>query len=187
MVTKLAFDMFRGEPWNSRIKAIIIDEAHCVVTWGEHFRPCFRQLKDLRAVFPNATTLALTATASVAMQKDIARELNLLKYNVVAVSPDRPNIKLVVKRRPPRSGGCRTAEEAFDAIVLPIFHGLGVDPDTYPKTIVFAKLKWCGYGHEEAMRPFRDGKPTVVGKHVAQFHAPCTSQVRIMYKFSDAI
>ena len=118
---------------------------------GGHFRPCFIQLKDLRAVFPNATTLALTATASVAMQKYIGKELNLLNYNVMAVSPDRPNIKFVVRRRPPRSGGCRTAEEALMPLYCPLF--MKLDPDNYPKTIVFAKLKWCGYGHEEAMRP----------------------------------
>ena len=43
---------------------IIIDEAHCISHWGHDFRPDYRRLKELRALFPSATFHAFTATAT---------------------------------------------------------------------------------------------------------------------------
>lgn len=48
---------------------IVVDEAHCILDWGEEFRPIFKEIKQLRAVVPDAQMLALSATLSKDGQK----------------------------------------------------------------------------------------------------------------------
>jgi len=54
-----------------------IDEAHCVSQWGRDFRPDYFKLKKLRDVFPNVPILALTATATHDVKKDIVKTLQM--------------------------------------------------------------------------------------------------------------
>lgn len=60
---------------SSRVSWIVVDEAHCIVQWGHSFRPLYEKLDRLRAIFPDANVLALTATASIGMREEIARKL----------------------------------------------------------------------------------------------------------------
>lgn len=59
------------------VNLIAIDEAHCVSQWGNDFRPAYLKIKDLRKSFPNIPFLALTASATEAVQKDIIELLDL--------------------------------------------------------------------------------------------------------------
>jgi len=74
------------------INIIAIDEAHCVSVWGNDFRPDYVQLAKLRDVFPNASFIALTATADKTTQEDISAQLNLNKPKVFLSSFERKNI-----------------------------------------------------------------------------------------------
>src|ERR1700688_3842326 len=56
---------------------IAIDEAHCISAWGHDFRPDYRLLGDYLPSFRPAPALALTATATPLVQKDIAAQLGL--------------------------------------------------------------------------------------------------------------
>ncbi|RDH46330.1 DNA helicase RecQ [Zooshikella ganghwensis] len=78
------------------IACITIDEAHCISEWGHEFRPEYRQLLQLRSIFPHAIYVALTATATPQVQKDICNNLNLDTQNTFIASFDRTNLYLQV-------------------------------------------------------------------------------------------
>ena len=62
---------------NLPINLIAIDEAHCVSQWGHDFRPAYLKINMLKDFFPKIPFLALTATATERVQKDIIEQLNL--------------------------------------------------------------------------------------------------------------
>ena len=74
------------------VNLIAIDEAHCVSVWGNDFRPDYVELVKLRAIFPEASFLALTATADQATQDDICNQLKLVEPKVFLSSFERKNI-----------------------------------------------------------------------------------------------
>ena len=75
-----------------QLVAIAIDEAHCISTWGHDFRSAYRGLSTLRASLPGTPIMALSATATASIVKDIKVQLNILAAKTVSESFDRPNI-----------------------------------------------------------------------------------------------
>lgn len=94
------------EPFNAKkgfrhlklSKLCVVDEAHCIVQWGEGFR----ELKMLRSIFPSANMLALTATTTKTMREEIALHLAMKDYEVVPAPVDRANIKIMASQRVPK-------------------------------------------------------------------------------------
>ncbi|XP_013772432.1 uncharacterized protein LOC106457546 [Limulus polyphemus] len=78
------------------ISLIAIDEAHCVSQWGHDFRPSFRQLGGLRTHFSEVPFIAMTATATPVVKKDIISSLRLKNPAITCSSFDRPNLYLEV-------------------------------------------------------------------------------------------
>jgi ATP-dependent DNA helicase RecQ len=60
-----------------RIKLLVVDEAHCISQWGHDFRPDYSRLCEIRSILGNPTTLALTATATPEVQRDILVQLGI--------------------------------------------------------------------------------------------------------------
>ena len=79
-----------------KISCITIDEAHCVSQWGHDFRPDYLEIKSVRNLFPKAVMLALTATATEQVRKDICQNLGMRKPQVFISSFNRENIYLEV-------------------------------------------------------------------------------------------
>lgn len=80
-----------------KVSCVTIDEAHCISEWGHDFRPDYLEIFQIRQICPNAVMLALTATATEAVRKDIVRNLGMKKPKVFISSFNRPNIFLNVK------------------------------------------------------------------------------------------
>ncbi|XP_022785199.1 Bloom syndrome protein homolog isoform X2 [Stylophora pistillata] len=76
---------------------IVIDEAHCVSQWGHDFRPDYKKLSVLRNKFPKLPFMALTATATPRVQKDILHQLKMTKPKWFTQTFNRPNLRFIVK------------------------------------------------------------------------------------------
>ncbi|MEL7353046.1 MAG: RecQ family ATP-dependent DNA helicase [Cyanobacteria bacterium P01_A01_bin.116] len=74
----------------------VVDEAHCVSEWGHDFRPDYLQLGQVIEVLEHPVTLALTATASPLVRKEIVARLGLMSPAEIVKGFDRPNIYLEV-------------------------------------------------------------------------------------------
>ena len=81
------------------LSRIVIDEAHCVSTWGHDFRDSYLTLGQLRQNFPSTPIMALTATATPKVKKDIIHLLDIPYCCVLSSSFRRYNLKLEIRRR----------------------------------------------------------------------------------------
>ena len=75
-----------------------IDEAHCISEWGHDFRPEYRRLRPIiNAINPKLPIIALTATATVKVQQDIMKNLEIQDAKIFKSSFDRPNLYYEVR------------------------------------------------------------------------------------------
>ncbi|MBF0452344.1 MAG: DNA helicase RecQ [Candidatus Magnetomorum sp.] len=91
---------------NLTVDSLTIDEAHCISEWGHDFRPEYRQLIEIRKLFPDAVCIALTATATQRVQKDIKDCLGFNDENEFIDSHDRKNLFIRIE---PKSNGVSQA------------------------------------------------------------------------------
>ena len=78
------------------IALLAIDEAHCISEWGHNFRPDYLKLAKLATVLRVSRVLALTATATPDVARDIARAFGIADEDVVRTDFHRPNLTLEV-------------------------------------------------------------------------------------------
>ncbi|RVU77478.1 DNA helicase RecQ [Lactobacillus xujianguonis] len=98
---RLAMDYFRYQLNFLDISLVAVDEAHCISQWGHDFRPAYRQIMaGIKALKSQPNILALTATATPAVQDDIANQLAIPKENRVITSFARPNLSFSVVNSP---------------------------------------------------------------------------------------
>ncbi len=74
------------------INLIAVDEAHCISQWGYDFRPSYMNINTIRPYLPNVPILALTATATSDVVRDIQEKLEFKKLNVIQQSFNRSNL-----------------------------------------------------------------------------------------------
>jgi ATP-dependent DNA helicase RecQ len=84
------------------VRLIAVDEAHCISEWGHNFRPEYRELAWFRNHFPGVPVIALTATATPEVRKDICRQLGLVNVREFVGSFNRENLtyKVIEKKNP---------------------------------------------------------------------------------------
>lgn len=74
------------------LEFVAVDEAHCISSWGHDFRPEYRALRALRERFPQVPILALTASATERVRKDIVEMLGIQAARQFVASFNRPNL-----------------------------------------------------------------------------------------------
>ncbi len=93
---RLALQNFQEFLQNIKIELVAVDEAHCISEWGHDFRPDYRNLKFLKNLFPKTPIVALTATATPIVQKDIVKQLCLENAKIFIDSFDRKNLSFSI-------------------------------------------------------------------------------------------
>lgn len=78
------------------VSLVAVDEAHCVSQWGYDFRPSYLRIAAIREELKDVPFLALTASATQAVQKDICEKLHLHRPAVLQQSFVRPNLSYSV-------------------------------------------------------------------------------------------
>ena len=82
---------------NIEISFIAVDEAHCISEWGQDFRPSYQNIRTFRKEFKNVPCIALTATATPKVLKEIIEKLELHQPKVFQKSFNRENIRIITE------------------------------------------------------------------------------------------
>lgn len=118
----------------ANVSLLAVDEAHCISEWGHDFRPDYSRIAEFRQLINNPLTIALTATATPDVQKDIITKLGLTKNEIKIFHEgiQRPNLRL-------ETVDIYDEKETLNAIykVLDKYHGPGI--------IYFALIKKLEY------------------------------------------
>ncbi|HNW68379.1 MAG TPA: ATP-dependent DNA helicase RecQ [Bacteroidales bacterium] len=101
---RLKTDAFRINLQRMNINMIAVDEAHCISQWGYDFRPPYLEIAEIRKIFPTIPVLALTATATPEVVKDIQSKLHFKKENVFQKSFKRANLVYYVVKEEDKHG-----------------------------------------------------------------------------------
>ena len=79
-----------------KLNLIAVDEAHCISQWGYDFRPPYLRIANIRTEFPGIPVLALTASATPIVQKDICNKLLFTEQTIFSQSFEKPNLSFSV-------------------------------------------------------------------------------------------
>jgi ATP-dependent DNA helicase RecQ len=158
----------------ARPSLFVVDEAHCISSWGHEFRPEYARLGSIVEALGRPRVLALTATAAPPVRAEIVEHLRFRDPAVIVRGFDRPNIRLAVQ-------AFTDAEEKDDALVDRVAGGPGI---VYVATRrragqLAGRLRQRGVGavayhaglraaeRHEAQRAFMDGEAAVVVATIA--------------------
>lgn len=101
---RLSTDIFRTKLQKMNISMITVDESHCISQWGYDFRPAYLKIAEIRDLLPGIPVLALTATATPEVVKDIQERLQFRKENVFRMSFERKNLAYIVRKTENKTG-----------------------------------------------------------------------------------
>ena len=95
---RLDTDIFRAKLRNMKINMITVDESHCISQWGYDFRPAYLKIYEIRELLPTVPVLALTATATPEVVKDIQTKLGFREDSrIFRMSFERKNLAYIVR------------------------------------------------------------------------------------------
>ena len=95
---RLDTEIFRTKLRKMHISMITVDESHCISQWGYDFRPAYLKIAEIRELLPDVPVLALTATATPEVGKDIQARLHFRHKNVFRMSFERNNLAYIVRK-----------------------------------------------------------------------------------------
>ena len=88
---------------NGLFRRIVVDEAHCVSQWGHDYRPDYMKLGLMKKEFPHVPVMAMTATATNKVMKDIIKNLKMNSPQEIHLSFNRPNLTYEVIPKPSKT------------------------------------------------------------------------------------
>ena len=164
---------FISEIKKANISLLAVDEAHCISEWGHDFRPDYSRIAEFRELMGNPLTIALTATATTEVQRDIITKLGLQKNEIKVFHEgiNRPNLRLEAKDVFDEKA---TFEEILN--VLNNYEGSGIIYFSLIKKLEYysQKLRDKGYKHgvyhgkleapkrKQIQRDFLSGKQKII-------------------------
>lgn len=95
---RLDTEIFRIKLRSMNVSMITVDESHCISQWGYDFRPAYLKISEIRTLLPDVPVLALTATATPEVVKDIQQRLAFKEENVFRMSFERKNLAYIVRK-----------------------------------------------------------------------------------------
>ncbi|MCF3960862.1 RecQ family ATP-dependent DNA helicase [Streptomyces fuscigenes] len=134
---QLAKDEVVAEVAAARPALMVVDEAHCVSTWGYDFRPDYLSLGRVRDRIGRPPLLALTASAAAPVRADIVERLGMDDVHEVVAGFDRPNIHLEVVRHQDEAGKRRWVLERAAAEAKPgiVYTGTRRESEEYAREL----------------------------------------------------
>lgn len=101
---RLDTEIFRTKLRSMKVSMITVDESHCISQWGYDFRPAYLKIAEIRDLLPGIPVLALTATATPEVVKDIQKRLHFARENVFRMSFERKNLAYIVRNTDNKHG-----------------------------------------------------------------------------------
>ena len=101
---RLDTEIFRIKIRSMKVSMITVDESHCISQWGYDFRPAYLKIAEIRDLLPGVPVLALTATATPEVVKDIQSRLRFREENVFRMSFERKNLAYIVRKTDNKTG-----------------------------------------------------------------------------------
>ena len=96
---RLGTELFQTKLRHMKVSMITVDESHCISQWGYDFRPAYLKIADIRKMLPHVPVLALTATATPEVVKDIQQKLGFKEGGkVFQMSFERKNLAYIVRK-----------------------------------------------------------------------------------------
>ncbi|XP_028410621.1 putative ATP-dependent DNA helicase Q1 [Dendronephthya gigantea] len=176
--SKYGRDLLLSDKYQENVRAIVVDEVHCIIDWGNDFRKDYSKLGVLCALFSDVPVLAMTATASQTDIKYIRDSLGLKKVKCIIGNPDRRNI---FYQKIFQSG---KDVDTIHLILMPIATALLKKKIEFPLTIVYVPLRLCGFAYKLFEHVLGSEQYYPTGSHrpanrlFAQFHAPQTEEMK---------
>lgn len=141
-------ETFENMSKRGTLARFVIDEAHCVSTWGHDFRPDYKKLGELKKRFQNVPVMALTATANQRVRADVVHQLNIPRCKWFLSSFNRPNLKYMVMHKK----GSSTLNDIIGLIKAKYSKASGIiyclsrkDCETTAEKLKLAKIEACFY------------------------------------------
>lgn len=101
---RLGTEIFQIKLRSMHVSLITVDESHCISQWGYDFRPAYLKIAEIRQLLPEVPVIALTATATPEVVKDIQERLQFRQENVFRMSFERKNLAYIVRHTEDKEG-----------------------------------------------------------------------------------